>query len=221
MLACQKRIGFVLNDNHFSMRTVYPPYSAAFLVGRGRGGQLLNFLTESWWFLLTVGNDPWSEFCSVTELLREALSYVSALRDHWLTVCIFTSLSSMRHIKRMLNKMAEMGLYIYRRKHKSSVRDIVSAVSVSHLVLRPDFWCYITLAYETAVYKRFRVQGVGWDRKFKVTRIAERRFLTGLQKGYFFFWGEGVGSISAVSRVRSLILPEGDECGLIFSNSGW
>ena len=37
-----------------------------------------------------------------------------------------------------------------------------------------------------------------------------------------------VGSISAVSRVRSLILPEereralsGDECGLIFPNSGW
>ena len=33
-----------------------------------------------------------------------------------------------------------------------------------------------------------------------------------------------LGSISAVSRVRSLILPEnlsGDECGLIFQNSGW
>ena len=34
-----------------------------------------------------------------------------------------------------------------------------------------------------------------------------------------------VGSISTVSRVRSLILPEerhsGDECGLIFPNSGW
>ena len=32
-----------------------------------------------------------------------------------------------------------------------------------------------------------------------------------------------IGSISAVSRVRSLILPEerGDECGLIFPNSGW
>ena len=34
-----------------------------------------------------------------------------------------------------------------------------------------------------------------------------------------------VGSISAVSRVRSLILPEerlsGDECWLIFPNSGW
>ena len=35
-----------------------------------------------------------------------------------------------------------------------------------------------------------------------------------------------LGSISAVSRVRSLILPEksalsGDECGLIFPNSGW
>ena len=34
-----------------------------------------------------------------------------------------------------------------------------------------------------------------------------------------------VGSISAVSRVRSLILPEkkeeGEECGLIFPNSGW
>ena len=43
MLACQKRIGFVINDNHFSMRTEYPPYSAVFLVGRGMGGQLLNF----------------------------------------------------------------------------------------------------------------------------------------------------------------------------------
>ena len=30
-----------------------------------------------------------------------------------------------------------------------------------------------------------------------------------------------LGSISAVSRVRSLILPEEDECGLIFPNSGW
>ena len=34
-----------------------------------------------------------------------------------------------------------------------------------------------------------------------------------------------VGSVSAFSRVRSLILPEerlsGDECGLIFPNSGW
>ena len=42
-----------------------------------------------------------------------------------------------------------------------------------------------------------------------------------LLTGYF-----NIGSISAVSRVRSLILPEerlfrGDECGLIFPNSGW
>ena len=40
----------------------------------------------------------------------------------------------MRHIRRMLNKMG-----LYRRKHKSSVRDIVSAVSVSHLVLPLTF----------------------------------------------------------------------------------
>ena len=37
--------------------------------------------------------------------------------------------------------------------------------------------------------------------------------------------GGAVGSISTVSQVRSLILPEeifgGDECGLIFPNSGW
>ena len=35
--------------------------------------------------------------------------------------------------------------------------------------------------------------------------------------------GFELGSISTVSRVRSLILPEemGDECGLIFPNSGW
>ena len=39
MLACQKRIGFVLNDNHFSMRTVYPPYSAHGGFGRQRKGR--------------------------------------------------------------------------------------------------------------------------------------------------------------------------------------
>ena len=39
----------------------------------------------------------------------------------------------------------------------------------------------------------------------------------------FLVTGYPLGSISAVSRVRSLILPEGwvDECGLIFPNSGW
>ena len=45
----------------------------------------------------------------------------------------FTTFSSIRHIRRMLNKMG-----LYRSKQKSSVRDIVSAVLVSHPVLRRD-----------------------------------------------------------------------------------
>ena len=46
----------------------------------------------------------------------------------------------------------------------------------------------------------------------------------GVQRAQVFFFRivkcrVKLGSISAVSRVRSLILP--DECGLIFPNSGW
>ena len=44
------------------------------------------------------------------------------------------------------------------------------------------------------------------------------------EKAQTYLFGWPLGSISAVSRVRSLILPEerlsGDECGLIFPNSG-
>ena len=50
---------------------------------------------------------------------------------------------------------------------------------------------------------------------------CERRNLLCSRSNGDLFTGE-IGSISAVSRVRSLILPEeGDECGLIFPNSGW
>ena len=47
-------------------------------------------------------------------------------------LCIFTALSSIRHIGRLFNKMG-----FYRRKQKSSVRDVVSAVSVNYPVLSP------------------------------------------------------------------------------------